>query len=420
MDKLVLQPVILAFKFACFCLAGYLVYVQFDTYFGNKNVSNVEYQRFKDGEEDVYPTFSICAVGRWIYVDKRMPDHSTDEYSRILQGKTVVRPQADYDEIKFDQVVMDVNDFITEFLTSTNTYERIIRTPFSRYGKMNSNSTLEISYYDPNRICVTKTDFQINTLVAEDRIEIDMLGVKSRRLSAGLIGLDFYVHQKGQLLRRLRHPTFHLDRDHIKSLAEETRAKRKHFEYKVMMNIISVDVIRFRPDYVTPCDPNLHSEDHTMRNSIMMRVGCIPPFMKPFSNDVELIRGSNLSSNCNQSQYAEIHKHCLDFTQIQDWFTRPCTEMNSIVTVMDITAEIDTTRLNLFGRGQPKFTLIFKLDYLAETYRETVSILAFDLASLWSQIGGFIGIFLGYSLLQVPDLAQRAMIRAKSLLVTRY
>ena len=52
-----------------------------------------------------------------------------------------------------------------------------------------------------------------------------------------------------------------------------------------------------------------------------------------------------------------------------------------------------------------KFDLKFNLEYSVNTYKETLNKKAFDLASLWSQIGGFIGIFLGYSLLQIPQLA---------------
>ena len=45
-----------------------------------------------------------------------------------------------------------------------------------------------------------------------------------------------------------------------------------------------------------------------------------------------------------------------------------------------------------------------KVEYATIGFREIRNYRAFGLLSLWSQIGGFIGIFLGYSLLQVPEL----------------
>ena len=108
--------------------------------------------------------------------------------------------------------------------------------------------------------------------------------------------------------------------------------------------------------------------------------------------------------SCNQTQYAKINNVGLDFKQIQKFYTPPCTEMNGIVTVTDVIAKM---KENAKTRGR----LTFQLHYSTDIYRETMSVLAFDLATLWSQIGGFIGIFLGYSLSQVPEMAQQCIIR---------
>ena len=137
-----------------------------------------------------------------------------------------------------------------------------------------------------------------------------------------------------------------------------------------------------------------------------MRFGCIPAFMAPFADEYVAVKKFE---PCNQTQYAEINNVGLDFKKIQKMYTAPCTEMNIIVTVTDAIANM---RKNAATRGR----LTFQLHYSSDIYRETVSVLAFDLATLWSQIGGFIGIFLGYSMLQVPELAQKCMIRIKTLL----
>ena len=57
----------------------------------------------------------------------------------------------------------------------------------------------------------------------------------------------------------------------------------------------------------------------------------------------------------------------------------------------------------------------FTLQYQTESYRETINNLAFDMATLWSQIGGFIGMFLGFSLLQVPQLSGNVLRAIKTL-----
>ena len=45
--------------------------------------------------------------------------------------------------------------------------------------------------------------------------------------------------------------------------------------------------------------------------------------------------------------------------------------------------------------------------YSLATYKVATNNQAFTLLSLWSQIGGFVGIFLGFSLLQLADLLKK-------------
>ena len=57
-------------------------------------------------------------------------------------------------------------------------------------------------------------------------------------------------------------------------------------------------------------------------------------------------------------------------------------------------------------KGNQKNTnrLNLELRYNVAEYLEITNNEAFGFESLWSQIGGFAGIFLGFSLLQVPSL----------------
>ena len=62
------------FQFTCFVLAGYLVFIQLKTYFANHDLSIIAYKNFQNEAQDIFPTFSICAVGEgWILEDRKMP-----------------------------------------------------------------------------------------------------------------------------------------------------------------------------------------------------------------------------------------------------------------------------------------------------------------------------------------------------------
>ena len=48
--------------------------------------------------------------------------------------------------------------------------------------------------------------------------------------------------------------------------------------------------------------------------------------------------------------------------------------------------------------------LVITVLYATETFEEITNVRDFDIESLWSSAGGFIGLFLGYSLVQVTEI----------------
>ena len=48
--------------------------------------------------------------------------------------------------------------------------------------------------------------------------------------------------------------------------------------------------------------------------------------------------------------------------------------------------------------------ITIKVSYMERSYQETENVQDFSFESFFSSLGGFIGIFLGYSMLQIPEL----------------
>ena len=69
---------------------------------------------------------------------------------------------------------------------------------------------------------------------------------------------------------------------------------------------------------------------------------------------------------------------------------------------MEILSKWEFDRAESNGEEDPRITLLYE-----ETdYEEVTNTKSFDFASLVSGVGGFIGIFLGYSILQIPDVLE--------------
>ena len=405
------------FKATCFVLAGYMVYVQLKTYCANQDLSTITYERFENEAQDIFPAFSVCAVGwNWIMSEDKMPkNHDPGTFTNILKGN--LDDNMNYSKIQFDQVTIDVNKFISDFYTLTDQGVKIIRSKGSVHGKQNSNLSLTINHLDPRRVCVIKEDFQKHSLVQKDYFGLNLYGLNyGYLLRRGYLDLDFYIHQKGQLLRGLKQPNYHLDGAQIKGLLARAKDNNKDVEQKTKIKVVNVDVLQKRANSIKPCDAELQDEDNKIRHSIIEAIGCIPAFHKLFLNQSLLLNPSSAYPICSKAQYKAIYKLQENLLQTKDWYTQPCTTMNVIVTMADPVIETKLVDSGLWVKTKPRSRIDFTFEYSTDPYRVTVNMLAFDMATLWSQIGGFIGIFLGYSILQVPELAESGLRLIKSFL----
>ena len=95
---------------------------------------------------------------------------------------------------------------------------------------------------------------------------------------------------------------------------------------------------------------------------------------------------------CDQKKLKELSERYLapNFVEVttKDYLP-PCSQMSSVVTHHE--------RLIKTGLSQ---TLALKLDHPVE-YRETINQRAYNFYALWSQIGGIVGIIVGYSLMKI-------------------
>ena len=84
-------------------------------------------------------------------------------------------------------------------------------------------------------------------------------------------------------------------------------------------------------------------------------------------------------------------EHIEYFDQVLARYEPPCEEMTSLPI---ITREID----------QPEQQFLVKVTYPVSFYQEIKNVKEFTFETFWSTAGRYLGFFLGYSLLQIPEL----------------
>ena len=118
-------------------------------------------------------------------------------------------------------------------------------------------------------------------------------------------------------------------------------------------------------------------------------IRCIPPFWK------NNLRGLTDLERCTtRTQLKRIYCHTKNYKSLLANLTSPCIDMYNFVG-WNWNKRKDTMDL-----GQT----VIKFLYLEKFYQEIRHSEEFGFESFISNLGGFVGIFLGYSLMQLPDL----------------
>ena len=109
-----------------------------------------------------------------------------------------------------------------------------------------------------------------------------------------------------------------------------------------------------------------------------------------------MMKGNHSENICSAShQLKDVYYHIKDPVGIMKLYDPPCDEMQSPVDVKEVI---------LNGRKRMSLQLVIR--YSTEIYQEIQNFRDYNLDTIWSSVGGFVGIFLGYSLLQLPDLLE--------------
>ena len=100
------------FKFICSLLAIVLVVDVFYKFSKNEDISLLKYTSYLKTENDYYPVISFCFKNP--FLTEKLEKYGADEatYLHFLEGKNISDEML---EIEYDQVTIDVNDYLVEY-----------------------------------------------------------------------------------------------------------------------------------------------------------------------------------------------------------------------------------------------------------------------------------------------------------------
>ena len=275
-------------------------------------------------------------------------------------------------------------------------------------------------YQDPTRECYSPILYP-GRRRKMDQITLDLNMLNDEYLSrSGSDGkvpvFSIHIHMQGQFIRSIGKEIESLTAQDLRSYCSKLRGDYWGLCYGTQLyyDISQVTVIRNRPDSNDPCNPSWRNEDSKIIETILNDEGvnCIPIFWNSTLNFT-----SNLPQCSTTSQYnrlREITANYSSFETFRKTIDPPCEEM-SIVTN---TQRAEGRRALSKPMSDPKYNgdiihyepdvekiyLDIQIRHVNDDYQNITNSRAFSGESCWSGIGGFIGIFVGVSLMQIPQI----------------
>ena len=376
----------------------YTTYRQFKRYFENADAPMISFNPFNQfPEDDVYPDVTFCFSeipkrSGSIYNNEYLMEQNNlnkKDYQNLLLGNektwnaksngTIVS------NINFDNVTIQLEDLVIYYYV----------TLLEGASPITGDQVMEKTFQIPGKVCFTRS---FGKLLGHSLITVESFKM---RLSNSYVTV--FVHYPGNVLRTvfgmdwIWKSSLTITKENIKSVTNK---------YELMVNQMSV--LKKRESAVKPCDPT-PTDDKRFWKELQSRLNCTPSYWESLfiSNDINI---SNASSCNHFDEFKELQnmiwtkpmaKQVKLKEDIFSSFTMPCNEMSIIVGKEEKLKKECTGSKEKCRKEKNDFLL--KISYRTQKYQEVRNVEDFGVESLFSYIGGYVGIFVGYSLLNLLD-----------------
>ena len=363
----------------------------------NEDATSVIFKQFNQSPDDRYPSFSVCLTGEILswYNDHQIFSRfglAPASYGNILKGENVFKYEYNYTTKVYKKIPAAteevVNDDVEQFyLNSSQIWKDItygseydmdkIDHSNDKVENLDNQSSFTIGFNTPDTICFSRKETN-----SSDRT-YDSFSFDEAILNTGKyaeVQLRIFSHYPKQLLRAFHKPVFDST---IGLIREEIQNKSGLL---IGITLSQVTVLKRRSNANIPCDKNLEDDDAQFQMEIMKTINCIPIYWKHVAVERLSLKLCHLASELQKA-----NQMILAYKDVLLSYDSPCLEMS-------ISTDVEMKKMHEKNDATVKFI------YVDSQYQEISNDINFGLESFVSGVGGFIGIFVGYSMLQIPEL----------------
>ena len=376
------------FKFVCFILVGVSIGSLIHRWVQNNDASSIGFKQYNDQEQDIYPTYSFCfhSSGNgalFTYFEMKLMTKlllRPSDFELVLKGEKIFDNFGYTDfqnisDVRFEEYTVKLEEIVKrlEFLTTSgHDYDYDNSEGHGNVTGSNKEWPFYTSHIDPTTICFTRKSTYVRTLIRKS--DAVLFSLEKMKEWNRYLYFNVYAHHPGQLTRVFDKPIFSTVQDVINK-------ENNH----LIFSISQVSVLRKRPNANFPCDPKLQDDERKFKEVVMERIGCTPNYWDM------ILDISSLPDKCTRpSQLMSVYDDIKSFKQLLNTYKPPCNDMRIVTSLQRQTYFYDSY-------------MYVEFKYMDENYQEIINHRDFTVSSFFSNTGGFVGMILGYSLLQAPD-----------------
>ena len=349
-------------------------------------MSKVSFRQFNQEPKDVYPDITYCLEGTHLKKSIEELQVSVDTFSDIMKGNLSSNSKDEnisnhIYHLNSDLFFTDWSEVLLLFNLKTNAnlihYTKGIKV--SEQQKRKINSVFHTNYIDPTQKCFTRNSWieqGKGTLRREDDIILDL------RHTLNKTNLKIFLHYPYQFVRNIERHVVEVD------------MKRYWISKKVTLLLSDVTTLRRRNKANEPCNDKQIDDDLSFRTKVVQNAKCKPTYWKSLAIELEIDK-TPIQLCRTSNEHRQVYKSIKNISEILASSAQPCNEMLVSATVQNKMMEYD-----------PPGQIHILVRYSTSQYQQIVNVRDFDFDSMFSAIDGFVGIFLGYSLLQTTDFIE--------------
>ena len=362
------------FHACCFITTSGLISFWIYKFSMNEDLSTVEYKEYNnDGIGTSYMSSTICFKNPFVSSNKAHLNQSQkNEYLRYFMGDETSKEP----DFSYEKVALNLTDFVQQYYlrlrNGTKGYYKPFEFKFDVIQESFNGFWLGY-FYRCFELVAPHSDVEFMGILVDNMVHDQGI----REISYSFLIFFHYPHQI------LRPSLFY----------QHTWPKRRTLNgsrYQMLFTVENVEIYKRRKS----CKPNVDSYDELIMKNFMKKIGCSPSYLKENFN----------FTTCNTSKQLKLMAESINLNN-KHGVDPPCTSLEFMTFKYD---EIELENLEDGEEDGRNFWI--SLVVPNKSFKEFTQTKAIDLQALIGNVGGYIGLVFGTSIISILPYIKKVFI----------